>query len=252
MHICAASPSHRTGFTLIEILMAMAILVIGMVGVMGLYAVAVDAHRQAMDNAGVALLAQNLLSEVTADFTSRDVNAADFDNTATLTDSFIDLCCRYKKITDVKADGKLNGNEVFINDDEVYIWEEGVDAPNSPGFRCEVSIYPLPRRLWLELDAVGSTPVPDYVTVKLAERFDDDDAAARAEQEYQFDVWMLDNYWENGAPIKKAKYTELKALLSQALEYKLVVRVIRGEGDDKDIDTFRTIILPRSVVDQTQ
>ena len=230
MHICAASPSHRAGFTLIEILMAMAILVIGMAGVMGLYAVAVDAHRQAMDNAGVALLAQNLLSEVTADFTSRDVNVADFDDTATLTDSFIDLCCRYRKLDDV----------------EVYMWEEGVDAPNSPGFRCEVSIYPLPRRLWP--DTVGSTPVPADVTSKLAERFDDDDDAVRATEEYQFDVWML-THWENGAP-KGQPHTDLETLLSKALEYKLVVRVIRGEGDDKDIDTFRTIILPRSVVDQ--
>lgn len=229
MPIRAVSPSHRAGFALIEILMAMAILVIGMVGVMALYAVAVDAHRQAMDNAGVSLLAQNLLSEVTADFTRRDT---DYDGAATLTESFVDLSCRYKKITD--------GGD--------YIWEEGVDAPNSPGFRCEVSIYPLPRRLWT--DTVNSLAVPADVSNTLSKRFDDADAEKRAEQECQFDVWML-THWENGAP-KDSPNTELKTLLSRALEYKLVVRVIRGEGDDKDIDTFRTIILPRSVVDQTQ
>ncbi|NQT20871.1 MAG: prepilin-type N-terminal cleavage/methylation domain-containing protein [Planctomycetes bacterium] len=224
-------PAGRGGFTLIEILMAMAILVIGMTGVTALYAIAVDAHRRAMDNAGVALLAENMLSDISADFTKRDV---DDDDKATFAESFIDLNCRYKK----------------IDDDQAYLWEEGADAPNAPGFRCEVSIYPLPRRLWP--DAVSSITVPAGVTPALAERFDDPDALARARQEYKFDVWMLDNYWDDGALYEGADYTDLEKLLSQALEYKLVVRIIRGEVEGKEIDTFRTIILPRSVVDQVQ
>ncbi len=214
---------RKAGFTLIEVLMAMAILVLGMTGVVALYAVAVDAHQRAQDNAGVAFLAESMLSDISADFVATDL---DGDGTATFAESFVELCRKYK----------------HLDEDENYVWQHGVDAPNSPGFRCEVSIYPLPRRLWDDLVLTG--PVPAAVQALIKKQIEED-ARERAAQEYLFDLWVL-NSWSDGGLTPS---DELKQLLAKAVEYKLVVRVIRGEGEHKDIETFQTIILPGSVVE---
>jgi|GEM_PF-3298787 len=229
------------GFTLIEIMMAIGILVIGMTGVLALYAVAVDAHRRAMDNSGMAFLAESMLSEITADFTKREV---DGDGTATFIESFIDLSCRFKRMAETPP-----GSGSYE-----YRWQEGVEAPNSPGFNCEVSIYPLPRRLWLEPD-LDFQPVPDDMAARIETTIEDTDARLRATEEYQFDAWMMAQYWDAGTgdlvlPTNPDD-DPLPPLLARALEYKLVVRIIRGGGEQNDIETFRTIILPGSVVEQT-
>jgi len=51
----------RRGFTLIEILIALAILVIGMVGVMAVFAAAVDLHRRGVAQTSAALVAETIL-----------------------------------------------------------------------------------------------------------------------------------------------------------------------------------------------
>ena len=51
----------RRGFTLIEILIALAILVIGMVGVMAVFAAAVDLHKRGVDQTSAALVAETIL-----------------------------------------------------------------------------------------------------------------------------------------------------------------------------------------------
>jgi prepilin-type N-terminal cleavage/methylation domain-containing protein len=221
--------ASASGFTLIEIMMAIGILVIGMTGVIAVYSVAVDAQRRAMDNAGVASLAEDLLSEITADFAARDVDGPKGfgDGTATLTESFIELCCRYKDVTD---DGHA-----------------GVQAPNTPGFDCEVSIYPLPRRLWT--DDVSDMDLPPDVERRIAE-IEDPDQRVRLAEEYQFDAWIL-TFQTDGIPRSPNQREPVRTLLAQAVEYKLVIRVIRGAGERKEIETFRTIILPGSVVDPT-
>jgi prepilin-type N-terminal cleavage/methylation domain-containing protein len=53
--------SARRGFTLIEILIALAILVIGMVGVMAAFASAIELHKRGVDQTSAALLAQTIL-----------------------------------------------------------------------------------------------------------------------------------------------------------------------------------------------
>ena len=213
------------GFTLVEILIAIGILAVGMTGVTALYAVAVDAHRQAMNKSAVAELARSVLSEVTADFTPRSFEG----RAASLAESYVDLACRYK----------------YLDQDNEYQSGRGVSAPNWPGLRCEVSIYPLPRRVWLwSYDISDMTFTPD-------------------KQELDFDTWLITNYWDpaKNAPASEAINQTLRDILAQAAEYKLVVKVIRGEGkrnlDPKfpelsqttETETFETIILPQGVTD---
>jgi prepilin-type N-terminal cleavage/methylation domain-containing protein len=54
-------PGRAGGFTLIEILIAIAILVIGMVGVLAGFSAAVGLHKRGMDQTTAALLAQTIL-----------------------------------------------------------------------------------------------------------------------------------------------------------------------------------------------
>ena len=53
----------RSAFTLIEVLIAMAILVIGMVGVLAAFASAVGLHQRGIDQTSAAMLAESLLKE---------------------------------------------------------------------------------------------------------------------------------------------------------------------------------------------
>ena len=228
--------SRRRGFTLMEIMFAIAVLLLGMTGVISLYAVAVDAHRRASDQSGVALAASSLLAQVTADFAPRDIAGIGTQNS--FAESFIDLCCRYKN-TDV--DEAVWGGFPFVPD-------KGVEAPNSVGFNCEVSIYPLPRDLWVSM--VSGTTLPEKIEDRLA-AIKDDAARNRRSEEYQFDAWVF-NYWDKQYCQPLAPSTEpseLSVLLSQALEYKLVVRIIRGEETLREIDTFESIILPKGFVE---
>jgi len=225
--------SRRRGFTLMEIMFAIAVLLLGMTGVISLYAVAVDAHRRASDQSGVALAASSLLAQVTADFAPRDIAGIGTQNS--FAESFIDLCCRHKN-TDV--DKAVWGGFPFVPD-------KGVEAPNSVGFNCEVSIYPLPRSLWTS--KVSGTTLPSQIEDRLA-AIKDVDARSRRREEYQFDAWVF-NYWDGSGPL--AADPELSQLL-RAVEYKLVVRIIRGEETLREIDTFESIILPKGFVELLQ
>ena len=235
------------GFTLIEILMAIGILVVGLTGVIALYAVAVDAHRATVQQAGAAALAESMLSSITADFIARDVDP--LDDKATFLESFIDLCRKYKAVPKQRGDTPMRPNEAGVPaawQDLPFLPEYGVSAPNAPGFRCEVSIYPLPRRLWVNMNEVGGMPIPSSASETAAapgyfKRFDDDELGERCKQEYQFDAFM--------AGLQESDHEMLKAILAQALEYKLVVKTIRGEGKKKQVETFETIITPRGRVE---
>jgi len=226
---------QQSGFTLIEILIAIAILVVGMTGVVAVFGVAVDAQKNALEDSAVAFLAESVLSEITADFTARDV---DLDGTATFTESFIDIACRHK----------------LFDDDGIYQPQQGVEAPNTPGFRLEVSIYPLPRRLWRD-EALG-TPDPAL-----------DEIQQKRADELSFDTWLAGSYWDpdTSQPLAVEDTDPLRELLASAIEYKLVVRVIRienpelrehriinGEGAHRDVEAFQTILVPGSPVDDTQ
>ena len=224
------SMTHRgraAGFTLIEIMIAIGILVVGLTGVIALYAVAVDAHKSAVEQSGAAALAESMLSGITADFTARVV---DDDNTATFLESYVDLAGRYK----------------FRDAAKKYIPERGVEAPNSPGFTCEVSIYPLPRRLWVE--ATNNVALPDEVT-QFLNRIESPEIRQRTQEQYQWDILMLDLY-DDASGSMTAKRQILKNVLAQALEYKVVVKAIRGEGVKKRVDIFETIITPRGIADK--
>jgi len=232
--------TRQSGFTLIEILIAIAILVVGMTGVVAVFGVAVDAQKNALEDSAVAFLAESVLSEITADFTARDV---DLDGTATFTESFIDIACRHK----------------LFDDNGIYQPQQGVEAPNTPGFRLEVSIYPLPRRLWRDEALGGLAPgLPAEPS---------DEQVKRAE-EYLFDQWLAGSYWYPDTSLPQAvsePSDPLRELLASAMEYKLVVRVIRienpelaahrisnGEGAHRDVEAFQTILVPGSPVDDTQ
>jgi len=223
--------SSRAGFTLIEILMAIGILVVGLTGVIALYAVAVDAHRATVEQAGAASLAESMLSSITADFTARDV---DLDSTASFVESFVDLCTRYKAIRDR---------------DDMFIPERGVPAPNSPGFHCEVSIYPLPRRLWVDDLATAALPESDDelqpFDPSFRVRLRDPDTKQRTWEEFLFDQYIC----SLPSSLPDAEKEDLGKLLAQALEYKLVVKTIRGEGKRKQVEVFETIITPRGRVE---
>lgn len=53
--------TRQSGFSLIEILIALAILVIGMVGVLAAFASAVGLHKRGIDQASAALVAETVL-----------------------------------------------------------------------------------------------------------------------------------------------------------------------------------------------
>lgn len=61
----ARRPAERA-FSLLEILIAIAILVIGMVGVLAAFTAAMNLHKWGMDQTSAALLAQTLLDEAQA------------------------------------------------------------------------------------------------------------------------------------------------------------------------------------------
>ncbi|HUW32291.1 MAG TPA: prepilin-type N-terminal cleavage/methylation domain-containing protein [Planctomycetota bacterium] len=229
--------SSRAGFTLIEILMAIGILVVGLTGVIALYAVAVDAHRATVEQAGAASLAESMLSGITADFTARDV---DLDSTASFVESFVDLCTRYKAIRE-----KDDGSSSLLS----FIPERGVAAPNAPGFNCEVSIYPLPRRLWVEDLATAALPETDDelqpFDPSFRVRLRDPDTKQRTWEEFLFDQYIC----SLPSSLPDAEKQDLGKLLAQALEYKLVVKTIRGEGKHKQVEVFETIITPRGRVE---
>jgi len=232
---------RQAGFTLIEILMAIAILVVGMTGVVAVFGVAVGTHKRALEDSTIAFLAESLLSDITADFAARDV---DLDGTATFTESFIDIACRYK----------------LFDESGTWLAQQGVEAPSAPGFRVEVSIYPLPRRLWP--DEALNDSLPDGILGSLPDALDD--SQEKRAEEYLFDEWLTANYWDPyiSAPLPVDDPTDpLRDLLERAREYKLVVRVIRienpalpadriinGEGAHPDVEAFQTILVPGSVV----
>ncbi len=57
--------SHRSsGFSLLEILIAILIFVIGSASIWSLFALAIDTHAQAVDEQMVALLAESLIAEL--------------------------------------------------------------------------------------------------------------------------------------------------------------------------------------------
>lgn len=58
----------RAGFTLIEVLIAVAILSLGMMGVLAVFAAATESHRRAVDGAEAAMIATSLAAEARARF----------------------------------------------------------------------------------------------------------------------------------------------------------------------------------------
>ena len=230
-------------FTLIEILIAIGILVVALTGVIALYAVAVDAHRAATEQSGAAALAESMLSSITADFAPRLV---DDDNKATFLESYIDLCTKYREV------GELEGQQ-----EHPFYPERGIEAPNAPGFNVEVSIYPLPRRLWTVPEIVSSQ-APHSEQLKefdpgFRKRVLDTAIGQRTWEEFQWDAFMCSFYDVKTRKIVPGADTDrtlLTDILAQALEYKVVVKTIRGNGEKKRVDIFETIITPRGIADK--
>ena len=67
------------GFTLIEVIISIAILALGMVGVLGMFILAADAHKKAVDQTDVALLAESLLADYTTAMTHQARRASVYD-----------------------------------------------------------------------------------------------------------------------------------------------------------------------------
>jgi prepilin-type N-terminal cleavage/methylation domain-containing protein len=59
---------HRRGFTLIEILMALSILLLGVVGVYAVFAVGLVNHKRAVDNTTAGMLAGSLFDDIAANY----------------------------------------------------------------------------------------------------------------------------------------------------------------------------------------
>ena len=60
--------SSRRGFTLIEILMAFSILLLGIVGVYAIFAVGLVNHKRAVDNTTAAVLAGSIFDDIAANY----------------------------------------------------------------------------------------------------------------------------------------------------------------------------------------
>lgn len=54
----------QAGFTLMEVLVALAVFIVGIAGIWGLYWAALQSHQQALDEQRVAWLAQSLMAEL--------------------------------------------------------------------------------------------------------------------------------------------------------------------------------------------
>ncbi len=65
----------RSGFSLVEILMALAVLAIGLAGIFSLFGIATTTHRRATDQSTVGLIAQRARAEVQARFTAGQAGA---------------------------------------------------------------------------------------------------------------------------------------------------------------------------------
>ncbi len=59
---------HQRGFTLLEILMAFSILLLGVVGVYSVFSVGLVAHKRAIDNTTAANLAGSLYDDIAANY----------------------------------------------------------------------------------------------------------------------------------------------------------------------------------------
>ncbi|MCB9893122.1 MAG: prepilin-type N-terminal cleavage/methylation domain-containing protein [Planctomycetes bacterium] len=60
--------NNRSGFTLIEIMMAMSILLVGVVGVYAIFAVGLVNHKRAVDNTTASVLAGSLFDDIAANY----------------------------------------------------------------------------------------------------------------------------------------------------------------------------------------
>lgn len=58
----------RCGFTLVEILIAVAIFSLGMMGILAVFGAATESHRRAVDGAEAAMIASSVASEARARF----------------------------------------------------------------------------------------------------------------------------------------------------------------------------------------
>jgi len=65
-------PGRLTGFTIIEILLAIGILAIGITAVLSLFAMGVRSHQRALDRTRVALLAEAVTNGLQANFPAGD------------------------------------------------------------------------------------------------------------------------------------------------------------------------------------
>ncbi|MHC4779322.1 MAG: type IV pilus modification PilV family protein [Planctomycetota bacterium] len=70
-----AGASSVSGFSLLEVLVALGIVTVGITAVLALFASGVDVHKQAVDQSNAALAAQSLASELEAKYTLAQIDA---------------------------------------------------------------------------------------------------------------------------------------------------------------------------------
>ena len=110
---------ESSGFSLLEVLVALGIVTVGITAVLALFATGVDTHKRAVDQSNAALAVQSLASEIEARYTVARIDA-------------------WKRA--LKKKGKKAGVDGYLRDIDD---RRPVDVPGFPGYRYSVKFTPL-------------------------------------------------------------------------------------------------------------
>ena len=111
---------NASGFSLLEVLVALGIVTVGVTAVLALFASGVDVHKQAVDQSNAALAAQSLASELEAKYTIARIDAW--------------------KRTQVRKGKKSVHDRDYLKD---VSEKKAVEIPGFPGYRYSVKFTPL-------------------------------------------------------------------------------------------------------------
>ncbi len=123
-----ARPGGQSGFSLLEILVALSVMVVGMTSIMVLFAVGVTTHKRSVDQMNAAIAAESVFSEIEAKYTIFRID-------------------QWKKKSGRSSSGK--GSKRVTVDEKNYLRDvpaQGADepkVPNFPGYRYRMKYTPL-------------------------------------------------------------------------------------------------------------